>query len=123
MELTQPSEMPDLRGVVGYPRTPVPKVSPAVRASLKKALETDSTIDPVLGIRISVAAGVSLRPEWLNRGLLDLALSSTDLAKHIDKLITSDRMGHKRVGVLLNSALCSTSCRSETRVVSLLSLG
>lgn len=88
----QETDFKDVRELVGYPRTPIRKVSTANRALLKKTLETGMDIDPVIGIRASLALGMPLKAEWLRAGLLDQALNAADLAKHLDKLVTVKRM-------------------------------
>jgi hypothetical protein len=90
--MTQPAQQKDLKELVGFPRAPILKPKRADRIQRKNALENETGIDPVMGIRVSIALGLPVRSEWLSAGSLDLALSPADVAKHLDKLVSVKKL-------------------------------
>jgi hypothetical protein len=83
----------DSRELIGYPRTPLPKLSRAQRSAIKQLLkERARDIDPVTALRMALCCGFPIRQEWVNAHQIDLALETTDIAKNSDRLTVSRRL-------------------------------
>ena len=88
MPMTEPIHVHDPRDLVGYPGTPLRKLSRIERLEIKKIVQdAPSDIDPVLALRMALSSGSSIRSEWLQARQIQLALETDDILRNIDRLI------------------------------------
>lgn len=74
----------------GAPKSPLPKLTRADRALVKRKLESaPSDYDPITGLRLALAAKLPVRPEWSTEPSIDMALNTGDIAKRLIDLAES----------------------------------
>src|SRR3974377_1665666 len=77
----------DPRELVGFPRSPLPKLSRGERSAIKKFLKKRClALPPPVALRMALCGGAWIDPKWLDSGVIDLALDTDDIARNIDKL-------------------------------------
>src|SRR5438067_523365 len=89
----QATQQKNWQETVGVPKTPLPKLPRNSRSELKKNIgDLGIDIDAVMGIRITLSAGVPLPAKWRNAGLIDQALDTQDIVRHFERLTTSRKL-------------------------------
>jgi hypothetical protein len=91
--MTELTHVQNLLELVGYPRTPLRKLSRSERSAIKKMIrKAPPDIDPVMGVRMAVSSGSPIRPEWIEAGQIDLALETEDILRNLDKLTIVEKL-------------------------------
>ncbi len=91
--MTEQIQAQDPRELVGYPRTPLRKLSRGERSAVKKIVkDAPHDIDPVMALRMALSSGTPVRPEWLQAAQIDLALETDDILRNLDKLTPAKRV-------------------------------
>ena len=73
--------------LAGVAKSPIPKLTRADRARVKRMLESASEeLDPVSALRLALAAKLPIRPEWRTEAAIDMALETGDLARRSSEL-------------------------------------
>jgi len=73
--------------LVGFPRSPLPRLSRSERSAIKKVLQQKGIdLDPPVALRMALCGGAWIDPKWLDSGVIDLALDTDDIARNINKL-------------------------------------
>ena len=91
--MTELTQVQNPRELVGYPRTPLRRLSRGERSAIKKILqEAPPEIDPVMAIRMALSSGSPIRLEWLQAGQIDLALETVDILRNLDKLTIAKKI-------------------------------
>jgi hypothetical protein len=68
--------------LAGYAKDRLPKLTKAERTQAKQYVTGQAIeLDPVVALRLALLAKVPLKREWINANVIDLALSTVDIAK------------------------------------------
>jgi hypothetical protein len=121
--MTEPTQVQDPRELIGYPRTPLRKLSRSERSAIKKKLlEAHREIDPVMAVRMALSSGILVRPEWLQAGQIDLALETEDILRNIHKLTIATKLINATQVIAVLSKRAERTPRTVLRALEKLTL-